>query len=123
MIRRPPRSTRTDTLFPYTTLFRSLQALGLGGFLGVVGAGLFDRFGLGAFDEARVAEPSGKRVALLFRRGEPLGYPRSFGVHIDHPCPRPDTGDRKSVLVGKRGSDSLSLRGSLALQKTKTKST
>src|SRR3546814_8074592 len=27
MIRRPPRSTRTDTLFPYTTLFRSLDAL------------------------------------------------------------------------------------------------
>src|SRR3546814_5315923 len=26
MIRRPPRSTRTDTLFPYTTLFRSLRA-------------------------------------------------------------------------------------------------
>src|SRR3546814_12349373 len=25
MIRRPPRSTRTDTLFPYTTLFRSVQ--------------------------------------------------------------------------------------------------
>src|SRR3546814_14032875 len=27
MIRRPPRSTRTDTLFPYTTLFRSVSAL------------------------------------------------------------------------------------------------
>src|SRR3546814_5490174 len=27
MIRRPPRSTRTDTLFPYTTLFRSRDAL------------------------------------------------------------------------------------------------
>src|SRR3546814_7676671 len=26
MIRRPPRSTRTDTLFPYTTLFRSFHA-------------------------------------------------------------------------------------------------
>src|SRR3546814_7813909 len=26
MIRRPPRSTRTDTLFPYTTLFRSTQS-------------------------------------------------------------------------------------------------
>src|SRR3546814_13779960 len=26
MIRRPPRSTRTDTLFPYTTLFRSERA-------------------------------------------------------------------------------------------------
>src|SRR3546814_4338128 len=28
MIRRPPRSTRTDTLFPYTTLFRSLLESG-----------------------------------------------------------------------------------------------
>src|SRR3546814_8378115 len=27
MIRRPPQSTRTDTLFPYTTLFRSVAAL------------------------------------------------------------------------------------------------
>src|SRR3546814_8999427 len=27
MIRRPPRSTRTDTLFPYTTLFRSAPAM------------------------------------------------------------------------------------------------
>src|SRR3546814_6615569 len=27
MIRRPPRSTRTDTLFPYTTLFRSTTSL------------------------------------------------------------------------------------------------
>src|SRR3546814_6194598 len=31
MIRRPPRSTRTDTLFPYTTLFRSGFADGAGG--------------------------------------------------------------------------------------------
>src|SRR3546814_10736740 len=30
MIRRPPRSTRTDTLFPYTTLFRSTVEDGLG---------------------------------------------------------------------------------------------
>src|SRR3546814_17096415 len=42
MIRRPPRSTRTDTLFPYTTLFRSrwgrarLLPIGLG--LGALGA-------------------------------------------------------------------------------------
>src|SRR3546814_19884336 len=28
MIRRPPRSTRTDTLFPYTTLFRSVMLQG-----------------------------------------------------------------------------------------------
>src|SRR3546814_18794479 len=30
MLRRPPRSTRTDTLFPYTTLFRSPRRLGPG---------------------------------------------------------------------------------------------
>src|SRR3546814_4181830 len=30
MIRRPPRSTRTDTLFPYTTLFRSVLQLQCG---------------------------------------------------------------------------------------------
>src|SRR3546814_4605102 len=36
MIRRPPRSTRTDTLFPYTTLFRSV---------GIPGNGLGDRAG------------------------------------------------------------------------------
>src|SRR3546814_2412029 len=35
MIRRPPRSTRTDTLFPYTTLFRSV---------GSAPAGLFHCF-------------------------------------------------------------------------------
>src|SRR3546814_13273810 len=29
MIRRPPRSTRTDTLFPYTTLFRSAVRAGI----------------------------------------------------------------------------------------------
>src|SRR3546814_14504554 len=31
MIRRPPRSTRTDTLFPYTTLFRSEAEKVIGG--------------------------------------------------------------------------------------------
>src|SRR3546814_19834399 len=31
MIRRPPRSTRTDTLFPYTTLFRSLPTAQIAG--------------------------------------------------------------------------------------------
>src|SRR3546814_6363928 len=32
MIRRPPRSTRTDTLFPYTTLFRSFECPDAGTF-------------------------------------------------------------------------------------------
>src|SRR3546814_17486954 len=43
MIRRPPRSTRTDTLFPYTTLFRS-YFLAFAGFQLPLGL-LLDRFG------------------------------------------------------------------------------
>src|SRR3546814_12883620 len=52
MIRRPPRSTRTDTLFPYTTLFRSLKdvrhhedarvSTGIGEFDRVLGGGLVE---------------------------------------------------------------------------------
>src|SRR3546814_14553645 len=38
MIRRPPRSTRTDTLLPYTTLFRSRHRLDLAAHRGAVGA-------------------------------------------------------------------------------------
>src|SRR3546814_19577007 len=58
MIRRPPRSTRTDTLFPYTTLFRSL--IDGRGLLGLFGHGLvaLDRparlaFGLERFPDNR----------------------------------------------------------------------
>src|SRR3546814_1485316 len=40
MIRRPPRSTRTDTLFPYTTLFRSVG----GGIIGALVGALLFRF-------------------------------------------------------------------------------
>src|SRR3546814_17538208 len=36
MIRRPPRSTRTDTLFPYTTLFRSIPCWEVGWGSGLV---------------------------------------------------------------------------------------
>src|SRR3546814_19547433 len=43
MIRRPPRSTRTDTLFPYTTLFRS-QLLVIGDFLHRLGGDGGDGF-------------------------------------------------------------------------------
>src|SRR3546814_19819626 len=62
MIRRPPRSTRTDTLFPYTTLFRSVVE---------VVAGAFLRSGMGgvlgeAVDQVELA---GERGELLTLRG------------------------------------------------------
>src|SRR3546814_16921063 len=46
MIRRPPRSTRTDTLFPYTTLFRSLPLRAAAATIAVAlprGAAILDR--------------------------------------------------------------------------------
>src|SRR3546814_9262052 len=46
MIRRPPRSTRTDTLFPYTTLFRSPLAA----FVGLDGQGSATGVGAHPFD-------------------------------------------------------------------------
>src|SRR3546814_8048250 len=56
MIRRPPRSTRSDTLFPYTTLFRSVCSVraGLAGLQGFVGGNLALHL--------RVCQQIGKRV-------------------------------------------------------------
>src|SRR3546814_10436144 len=50
MIRRPPRSTRTDTLFPYTTLFRSPSGLTAAMLRDDPGAWLISRVGRLAMD-------------------------------------------------------------------------
>src|SRR3546814_9799426 len=47
MIRRPPRSTRTDTLFPYTTLFRSYGWLWMDPLMGIVGSIVIARWSWG----------------------------------------------------------------------------
>src|SRR3546814_3486398 len=62
MIRRPPRSTRTDTLFPYTTLFRSVAA---GGLLqnGIVQGGAAEQ--AKALDGLTVQQKLDAAVALL----------------------------------------------------------
>src|SRR3546814_18350005 len=47
ILRRPPRSTRTETLFPYTTLFRSAGVMGLSMsaiFLGFTGTSIAQTF-------------------------------------------------------------------------------
>src|SRR3546814_2789235 len=60
MIRRPPRSTRTDTLFPYTTLFRSL--LGIEPRIGGLGVLRQRRFARGvAVDLRQAAAHVGER--------------------------------------------------------------
>src|SRR3546814_20570522 len=72
MIRRPPRSTRTDTLFPYTTLFRSIrlaiEELGDGERL----AGQSERF-----DTAREGLPRAQRTGAAARPGS--RNPEAFG--------------------------------------------
>src|SRR3546814_2128527 len=59
MIRRPPRSTRTDTLFPYTTLFRSLVVSDRF----VAGFPTWDA-GLDALGFQRIPEPVGAIAAV-----------------------------------------------------------
>src|SRR3546814_16503327 len=66
MIRRPPRSTRTDTLFPYTTLFRSMKPLG-------------------AELQLLLGPARQKRLHLL--PGSPMGR-QAYGVHIDRKSTR-----------------------------------
>src|SRR3546814_3028058 len=65
MIRRPPRSTRTDTLFPYTTLFRSPGA-------GGAGRGIRVRRGIGAV--------TGRAGGRAPRAGDDRGCGRSVRV-------------------------------------------
>src|SRR3546814_6473462 len=72
MVRRPPRSTRTDPLFPYTTLFRSQSAAARAGVRADESVAAIDRTATtandnGALDRARVAlaaVPPGGTVAL-----------------------------------------------------------
>src|SRR3546814_1038238 len=74
MIRRPPRSTRTDTLFPYTTLFRSrlLQAIMRlysreGGSPSPVGSGFDGRRWAPAVAGARRSEEHTSELQSLMR--------------------------------------------------------
>src|SRR3546814_11815977 len=99
MIRRQPRSTRTDTLFPYTTLFRSM------------------RFDVGSFDEAEDQRglahflehmafngsthvPEGEMVKLLERKGLAFGADTNASTGFDQTVYKLDLPqDRKSTRL------------------------
>src|SRR3546814_9074862 len=76
MIRRPPRSTRTDTLFPYTTLFRSER----------LGRPLVSVSQMGAgLDRARVLIIGGHAITRLGLRFLLAADPRYHILgHLDH---------------------------------------
>src|SRR3546814_18070161 len=101
MIRRPPRSTRTDTLFPYTTLFRSDQhhhrvRRTFAGCLGWQASP----------PNARGTKPRvGMRHAAVF--GEKLGVPGECDAGVVDRTLLPRTGDQRlclSVDAGDRKS-------------------
>src|SRR3546814_13906680 len=82
MIRRPPRSTRTDTLVPYTTLFRSLAA-------GARGADLLLTTGGASVGEHDLVQKAlgGQGMALDFwkiamRPGKPLMFGDLAGTPV-----------------------------------------
>src|SRR3546814_11803297 len=83
MIRRPPRSTRTDTLFPYTTLFRSDAGL-------LVGSNLYD------FENTQVVHHVNQalRANAMFKRDTDYIVKDDKVVIIDE-----FTGDRKSTRL------------------------
>src|SRR3546814_3630207 len=62
MLRLPPRSTRTDTLFPYTTLFRSVDEFEAGPILEVVQIGTRE---LSGGEEVEPAQKSAARIFAL----------------------------------------------------------
>src|SRR3546814_12210743 len=74
MIRRPPRSTRTDTLFPYTTLFRSFQDSQQAALTLLMQFGAF-------FDRNRLFNALGQ---LIFARGV-LGKRPDAGIKRQNP--------------------------------------
>src|SRR3546814_4677144 len=108
MIRRPPRSTRTDTLFPYTTLFRSLDVEVVGGLV----------------EDEQV-------VTAEQQRGQGAAAPLTAGEPDDGPVER-DAGEQLlDDLAGDRSEEHTSELQSLmrisyavfCLKKKKTKTT
>src|SRR3546814_7141164 len=73
MIRRPPRSTRTDTLLPYTTLFRSLAGKRIESYVALVN----DALALGSLSNDQIEIFNREAEALLAEDQNSHGIARS----------------------------------------------
>src|SRR3546814_18138563 len=99
MIRRPPRSTRTDTLFPYATLFRSHDADDGFGARGAddEAAGAV-QFGLGGGDRILHAGVVERLATLEADVLQQLRHGLEAVEHLAGRCAGLDALDRKSVV-------------------------
>src|SRR3546814_18375367 len=113
MIRRPPRSTRTDTLFPYTTLFRSADLDGFADSLSqMVNDGTLrstptvsDESVLGAISRAGLSADSFAATLVVTPLSRPQTSYSGVVAHQTAPlgpllCTLPVGGHRTCVLVG-----------------------
>src|SRR3546814_4790423 len=104
MIRRPPRSTRTDTLFPYTTLFRSAKERFYGKLAGVsepeqkrkiIGAAFIDEFD-DAAHAVQAELPAGVEVKWL---GQGTIYPDVIeSISVNGPRSEEHTSELQSLM-------------------------
>src|SRR3546814_16827380 len=122
MIRRPPRSTRTDTLFPYTTLFRSdADRNGRPADRAVDRKHrlLAGRLPLKSF-RARCRRDQSRDEIAGGRGKEPRAHDERSHVRRGQPvhCGKAD-GDRKSVVSGTRVSVRVDLGGRSIIKKKK----
>src|SRR3546814_20949313 len=123
MIRRPPRSTRTHTLFPYTTLFRSAARAGgprLGRSRRPVAGGICGGLAAAAGRPQDLSEPQGHR--LHGRRRRPCAArSRAAAPPARHPHrrPRPPPARSEERRVGKEGVSTCRSRWSPYHYKTK----
>src|SRR3546814_16497675 len=112
MRRRPPRSTRTDTLFPYTTLFRSEKAH----------PDVFNIL-LQVLDDGRLTDGQGRTVdfrSTVIVMTSNLGSQMIQELDGDGSAESYTQIDRKSVVEGKRVSVRVALGGRSISKKKKT---
>src|SRR3546814_15933350 len=121
MIRRPPRSTRTDTLFPYTTLFRSNHIHPETDDCAVRDTRAHSSPAWRAAQSARHAgQPRRKLLAPCeyYRRGFPAcSEERRCYARCKGRSPFMQPVDRKSVVLGKSVSVRVNLGGRLLFKK------
>src|SRR3546814_9330266 len=117
MIRRPPRSTRTDTLFPYTTLFRSRSGIAEVHPPGVAGeahaAVEVDRAVIDRARDLVGAAVVGEGIVEEERPAERTRALARFvaGVGICRPAPVDHVGDADALLLAHHGQHPFWLRG------------